>query len=51
MLLYSTLLALGLAEKMGEQNNKLEILDCCFAKQGGQKLPQIRVRVLMTKSD
>lgn len=38
-LLYSTLLAWGQVEKMREQSNKLENLECCFAKQRGHKLP------------
>lgn len=33
------LIASGQVEKMREQSNKLENLECCFAKQRGHKLP------------
>lgn len=37
--LSTTLLVLELADKMEEQNNKLDILACHFAKLGGHNLP------------
>lgn len=46
-----TLLASGLADKVGVQDNKLENLVCHFAKMGGCKLPHIKVQVLVTKPD
>ena len=49
--LSTTLLASGLTDKVGEQNNKLETLACHFAKLGGHKLSWIKVRVLVTKCD
>lgn len=42
---------LGLADRAEEENNQLETLACCFTKLGGHTLPQIKVRVLMTKPD
>ena len=35
MWLFTTLLASGLPDKMGEQDNKLESSECHFAKLGG----------------
>lgn len=43
MQLSTTLLPLGLTDKVGEQDNKLETLACHFAKLGGYKLLQIKV--------
>lgn len=42
MWLSTTLLPLGPADNVGEQDNKLEDIVCCFAKLGGRKLPQVR---------
>lgn len=39
----TSLPALGLADKIGEQDNKLEIVVCCFTKVGGHKIPRIKV--------
>ena len=39
----------GLADKLTEQDNKLETLICHFAKLGGCKLPWIKVLVLVPK--
>ena len=39
----TNLLASWLADKMGEQNNSLEIFVCCSARLEGCKLPQIKV--------
>lgn len=39
----TTLLALGLADKMEEQNNKLKTLVCSFAKHRGYKLRYIKI--------
>ena len=39
----TTLLALGLAAKMEEQNNKLNTFSVLFAKQGGCKLPRVKI--------
>lgn len=44
--LSTTLLASGLADKMEEQNNKLNTLVWCFTKLGGYKLPRIRSECL-----
>ena len=44
--LSTTLLASGLTDKVGEQNNKLETFACHFAEWGGQKAPWIKVWVL-----
>lgn len=41
-----TLLALGLADKVGEQDKKSETLVCRFAKPGECRLPLIKVSVL-----
>ena len=45
----TTLLALGLADKVGEQDNKLKILTRHFAKLRGNKLPRINIQVLVPK--
>lgn len=47
----ATLLASELTNKVGEQDNKLETSVCHFAKPGGHKLPQIKLRILETKPD
>lgn len=44
--LSTTLLASGLADQVGEQDNMLEIVACCCAKLGGCKLPWIKVPAL-----
>ena len=41
--LSTTLLASGLAEEVGKQDNRLETLACRFAKLGGCKLQRIKV--------
>ena len=41
----------GLTDKVGEQDNKLENLDCPFAKLEGHKPPQIKVQALLAKPD
>lgn len=46
---YST--SSGLADKVEEQNNSLETLACHFAKLGEHMLLQIKVQVLVTKSE
>lgn len=46
MRLPTTLLALGLADKVGEQDKELENLASCFAKLGGHKLLWIMVGAL-----
>lgn len=51
MQLSTTLLAPGLADKVQEQNNKLETFMCHLAKLGGHKLLQIKVQVLVRKPD
>ena len=51
MQLSTTLLAVGSADKVGEQDDKLVTLACHFAKLGGHKLPWIKVRAFMTKPD
>ena len=43
----TTLLASGLANKMGEQDNKLETSACRFAKLGEYKLTRIKVWTLL----
>ena len=45
--LSTTPLTLGLADKVGEQNKKLET----FAQLGGHKPPWLKVSVLVTKPD
>lgn len=45
--LFATLLASGLADKVGEHINKLESVACHFTKPGGHRLPRI-VIVLVT---
>lgn len=45
----TTLLASGLLDKVGEQENKLEILTCHLAKLGWNKLPRINIQVLVPK--
>ena len=46
----STILpASELADKVREQDNKLETIACHFAKLGGHKLPWIKVQALVTK--
>lgn len=46
----STILpASELADKVSEQDNKLETIACHFAKLGGRKLPWIKVQALVTK--
>lgn len=47
--LFTTLLPPGLADKMGEQNNKSWTLTCHFAKLGGHKLLWIKIWELKTK--
>ena len=37
------LLPLGLAEKVGEQGNKLENVMVNFAKLGGCKMPRVKI--------
>lgn len=39
----TSLLASGLADKVGEQSKKLETLVCWFAKLGGHKMLRIKV--------
>ena len=51
MWLSTTLLASGLADKVGEHDNKLQTLVCHFAKLGGHKLWWIKVQALVTKPD
>lgn len=51
MWISTTLLASRLADKVGEQDNKLENLACYFAKVGGCKLLWRKVQVLVTKPD
>lgn len=51
MSLFSTLLASKLADKVGEQDIKLEALAGRFAKLGRRKLPWVIVRALVTKPD
>lgn len=51
MRLFTILLALELADKVGEQDIKLENLAGRFAKLGRRKLPWITVRALVTKLD
>lgn len=51
MQLTTTLLTLGMAEKLEEQGYKLENLACHFAKPGGHKLLQIKLEGLVTKAD
>ena len=46
-----TLLALELADKVGKQDNNLEILVCLFVKLGGHKILWIKIQVLVTKPD
>ena len=46
MELSTTLLALGLADKVGEQDKNSETLACRFAKPGECRLPRIKVSVL-----
>lgn len=45
----TTLLDLGLADKVGEQDNEWGALACHFAKFGVCKLPRTEVLVLVTK--
>ena len=47
----TTLLALGLADKVREQDNRLKTLADCFAKLVGYKLLCIKVQALVTKPD
>ena len=47
----TALLALGLADRVGEQDSKLEYLECHFEKLGGSKLQWIKVQALVTKPD
>ena len=49
--LSTTVLALGLADKVAEQDNKLESLACHFANLGWCQLLQSKVQVLVTKPD
>ena len=44
-------LASGLADKVGEQDNKLETLACCFAKLGMHKPRQIKIWTFVTQSN
>lgn len=46
-----TLLASGLADKMGEQDIKSEALVYCSAKLGGPKISQIKIWAIVTKPD
>lgn len=46
-----TLLALGLADKVGEQDNKLETLVCHFANLGGYKMLHIKVQMIVKNFD
>lgn len=43
---FTTLLASGLADTVGEWDDKLENLACQFVKRGGCKLPWIKVQRL-----
>lgn len=45
------LMTLGLEDKVGEQDSKLENLACHFAKLEGFKLPQTETWALVTKLD
>lgn len=47
----TTVLALGLAEKVGEGDNKLENLVVNFAKLRGYRMPWVKIQELVTKSD
>lgn len=47
----TTMLASGVADKVGEQDNRLETLAGCFAKPVGFKLLWIKVQALVTKPD
>ena len=51
MQLSATLLASGLPDKVGEQDNKLETLVYHFAELEGCKLLWIKLQVLVTKPD
>ena len=47
----TTLPALGLAEKVGEEDNKLRNLVVNFAKLKGYKMPWVKIQELVTKPD
>ena len=47
----TTLLVSRLADKMGEQEDTSETFMCCFTELEGHKLPQIKIRMLLTKPD
>lgn len=49
MQLFSTLVASHPTNKVREQDKKLETLTCCFAKLGGRKKIQSKVREVVTK--
>ena len=51
MPLSTALLASGLGDKVGEQDNQSETLPHPLAKLGGCKLPRIKVQMLVTKPD
>ena len=51
MQLSTTVLALGLTDKGGEWDNRLETLVCHFENLGEHKLRQIKVQALVTKPD
>lgn len=40
-----------MADKLGVEDNKLEHLQCHFAKLRGHKLPRIKVKALVAKAD
>lgn len=45
------MLALGLAEKVEEEDNKLRNLVVNFAKLKGYKIPWVKIQELVTKPD